>query len=238
MLKGVVFDMDGVLIDSHPAHQRAWRTFLLELGKQVSDEDLQFVLDGRKRQDILRYFLGELTKEQVQHYSQIKDKHFAAFAGEVRLVPGTLEFLEALSGEGIQAAVATSASAFRAREMLERFHLSHLFAAVATGSEVTRGKPDPEIFRLAAFRLGHNPGCMVAIEDAVSGVKAATAAGMTCLGIATGERFAMLMTAGAKAVRENFVGLSVAELESLLDGFATIALDEYPRPPDRCSRRP
>lgn len=215
MLKGVVFDMDGVLIDSHPAHQQAWRMFLRELGKETSDEDLQFVLDGRKRQDIIRHFLGELTEQQVEHYSRIKDRHFAAFAGDVRPIPGAVELLEALSAAGIQAAVATSASAFRAREMLDRFHLSHLFTAVVTGSEVTHGKPDPEIFQLAAARLGQNPRCMAAIEDAVSGIKAATAAGMNCLGIATGERAAMLLAAGAKTTRVNLVGLSVADLQAL-----------------------
>jgi beta-phosphoglucomutase len=216
MLKGVVFDMDGVLIDSHPAHQQAWRMFLLELGKEISAENMNFLLDGRKREDILRHFLGELTNEQVQTYSKIKDRHFVALAGEVRLIPGVQDFLDALAQAGIEAAVATSASAFRAREMLDRFHLTDRFAAVVTGSEVTRGKPDPEIFQLAAARLGQNPDCLIAFEDAVSGVKAAITAGMSCMGIGTGERASLLLAAGARTTRENFVGLSPLDLHELL----------------------
>jgi beta-phosphoglucomutase len=216
MLKGVIFDMDGVLIDSHPAHQRAWHMFLLDLGKEISGDDMKFLLDGRKREDILRYFLGELTSEQVEIYSKIKDRHFAAVAGDVRLVPGVPEFLEEISEAGIQAAVATSASAFRAREMLDRFHLSGRFAAVVTGSEVKRGKPDPEIFQLAAARLGLSPDCLVVFEDAVSGVEAAMTAGMNCMGIGVGARASLLLAAGAKTTRENFVGMSPADLDELL----------------------
>ncbi len=217
MLRGVVFDMDGVLIDSHPAHQQAWRMFLRELGREVSDEDLRIVLDGWKREDILRHFLGELTAEQIQSYSGIKDEQFTAYAAEVRLIPGVVEILDALAEAGIPMAVATSASSVRAREMLDRFHLSDQFAAMVTGSEVSRGKPDPEVFRLAAARLGEDPRSLAAVEDAVSGVKAAIRAGMTCLGIAAaGERAAMLLAAGAKATKENFVGLSLADLQELL----------------------
>ena len=64
VFKGVVFDFDGVIVDSHPAHLRAWKSFLNSMGKNVSEEQLHFVLDGRKRDDILRHFLGELSAER------------------------------------------------------------------------------------------------------------------------------------------------------------------------------
>ena len=65
MLRGIVFDMDGVIIDSHPTHRKAWQEFLGTLGRTVSEDDLDFILEGRKRQDILRHFLGELSNVEL-----------------------------------------------------------------------------------------------------------------------------------------------------------------------------
>ena len=65
MLRAAVFDMDGVIVNSHPIHKKTWRKFLKLQGKEISEEDLNFIMDGRKRDEILRYFLGELSDEQV-----------------------------------------------------------------------------------------------------------------------------------------------------------------------------
>jgi HAD superfamily hydrolase (TIGR01509 family) len=140
----------------------------------------------------------------------------------VRLVPGVVDFLEGLSQAGIPVAVATSASAHRAIEMLERFQLSGRFRAVVTGSEVANGKPHPEIFHLAADRLGQSPDSLAAFEDAVSGVHSATAAGMACVGIGKGHRATLLLAAGAKLICENFVGLSPAILEECCSSHAPL----------------
>ena len=75
-LRAVLFDMDGVLIDSHPAHRAAWREFLCSLGKDVSDTELSFILDGRTRAQILRHFLGELSEQGLQTYGKHKDELF------------------------------------------------------------------------------------------------------------------------------------------------------------------
>src|ERR1700758_3891223 len=74
MIRGVVFDMDGVLIDSHPVHRSAWRKFLTSIGRRTTDTELEFILDGRKREEILRYFLGDLPPEQIEEYGIRKDK--------------------------------------------------------------------------------------------------------------------------------------------------------------------
>jgi beta-phosphoglucomutase-like phosphatase (HAD superfamily) len=75
MLKAVIFDLDGVIVDSHPAHQRAWRMFFQSLGKSVSDQELLFVLEGQKREDILRHFLGDPDEQQVKRYGARKESH-------------------------------------------------------------------------------------------------------------------------------------------------------------------
>lgn len=72
MLSAVIFDMDGVIIDSHPAHRAAWRTFLREIGRKVTETELDFVLDGRKRSEILRHFLGNSRKTKFESMETVR----------------------------------------------------------------------------------------------------------------------------------------------------------------------
>src|SRR5262249_19568492 len=114
-LEAVVFDMDGVIIDSHPAHRKAWQVFLKSLGKSVSSDELEFILDGRKRCEILRYFLGDLTPEDSAELGRRKDKFFREAALDLPLIPGVLDLLQDLRLKQIKLGLATSASASRTR---------------------------------------------------------------------------------------------------------------------------
>src|ERR1700722_13758834 len=107
-LQAVIFDMDGVIVDSHPAHRKAWRKFLRTLGREVSDPELNFILDGRKRADILRHFLGELSEAEIADYGRRKDEFFQNSSFEVKPLPGLIEFLHQLNGARIATAIATS----------------------------------------------------------------------------------------------------------------------------------
>ncbi len=215
MWKGVIFDLDGVLVDSHPIHKQAWRRFFASLGKRVSDADLDFVLDGRKREDILRHFLGELTDEQIKAYGYHKDELFKEAAGELKIISGLTEFLGLLERTGIHAAVATCANQYRTRKVLHQLGLSTRFTAVVTANDVANGKPDPAIFLLAADRLNLNIDDLLVVEDAVSGVRAAKSAGMRCLGIASGGRAKMLLEAGADHVVPDYTGLALSAVQTL-----------------------
>src|SRR5437762_10548562 len=104
-----VFDMDGVLIDSHPAHLSAWREFLRSAGKEVFDDELSFVLEGRTRSEILRHFLGPLPDRELEQYGRRKDEIFRSLEHRINLIPGVLEFVRGLNCQGIASAVATSA---------------------------------------------------------------------------------------------------------------------------------
>lgn len=214
-MQAVVFDMDGVIIDSHPLHRVAWRQFLSRLGKDVDDVTLDFVLDGRTRKDILFHFLGPLTQEQLVEHGHHKDELLNNLDDEVQPIPGVVEFLNELSEAGIGMALATSASRGRALGTLRELGLAHYFQAMVTADEVAAGKPDPQIYSLAAQRLGVAPGNLLAVEDAVSGVKSAIAAGMKCAGIARDARAEMLLAAGANPVVPDFRGLSFEQLEAV-----------------------
>ena len=215
-LQGVVLDMDGVIVDSHPAHRFAWREFLRTLGREVSDTELDFVMEGRKRNEILVHFLGPLTDRQLEQYGKLKNELFWCAAVEVAPIPGVETFVESIREAGMVAAVATSASTSRARSILTRLGLLTHFTAITTGEDVRLGKPDPGIYSLACQRMNCPPHAVVAFEDAVAGVQAANGAGLKCIGIASRANGAKLAAAGADCVLPNFLNLSVQELHSLV----------------------
>lgn len=215
MCKGVIFDMDGVLIDSHPVHKKAWAQFLASVNRPVSDEELDYVLDGRKREEILRHFLGDLPEEQVREYGQRKDEIFGKSSSELKTIPGVEQFLAMLESAGLPMAVATSASFARARGTLHELGILPHFSALVTGNDVVNGKPDPEIFLRAAERLDLPARNLLVVEDAVSGVRAAKSAGMKCLGIASDSREVKLRAAGADHVVPDCRKLSLQQVQRL-----------------------
>jgi beta-phosphoglucomutase len=215
MLKGVIFDMDGVLINSHPIHKRAWRKFFDSLGLQVSDSELDFVLDGRKKEDIIRHFLGELPDSEIRKFGRQKEMLFREEALSIEPVQGALEFLEELTKAGIDFAIASCGSKSRVHYILRQLKIHDRFGAIVTADDVQFGKPDPDIFRKAADQLGPSYDDLLVCEDAVSGVKAAKAAGIKCLGIADHARAGELLEAGAEQVVANFASTSVPQLKQL-----------------------
>jgi beta-phosphoglucomutase len=215
MLRGVVFDMDGVIIDSHPAHRLAWKAFLQSLGKETSEEDLDFILDGCKRGEILKHFLGDLSPEQIAEYGNRKDELLKKHNHSVQPIPGVVEFLGNLSEAGIRTGLATSASRKRALGTLEELGLAHYFHTIVTGDDVFAGKPDPALYRSAAERMQESPGLLLAVEDAASGVKSARAAGMRCLGVAPAPRAYLLRAAGADPIIPDFRSFSLIQVEAL-----------------------
>jgi len=214
MLHGVVFDMDGVVIDSHPAHRAAWKAFLEAMGKTVADCELDIILDGGKREEILRYFLGDLSPQQIAEYGRRKDEILRNRCARIEPLAGVVEFLNQLRHAQVRIALATSAGKTRALHTLEELGLAHYFETIVTGDDVLAGKPDPAIYRLAAARMQEDPEHLLAVEDAVSGVKAARTAGIRCVGVAHNGSSDSLRLAGAHPIIEDFRSLSLAQLEA------------------------
>jgi beta-phosphoglucomutase len=215
-LRGVIFDMDGVLVDSHTAHCNAWRSFLDSLGREALPSDMAFILDGRKRIDILRHLFGDLPENDLEEFGKSKDSIFRQIEVTVSAVPGAVRLVRELHQRGVALAVATSASQGRARSTLSRLGLLGFFDAVVTGDDVLRGKPDPAIYSLARERLQLEAKYILAVEDAVSGVQAAVAADLRCIGIALHESPEKLMAAGALLVVREFNALNWEDMKNML----------------------
>ena len=217
-LRGVIFDMDGVLVDSHAVHRKAWRLFFETLGREVSECELNFILDGRKRGDILRHFLGDCPDSELEELGRRKDGIFRQMRLDVAPVPGVVSMVRELHGNGTALAIATSASRSRALATLAELGLLQCFQVVVTGEDVALGKPDAAIYRLACNRIEIEPECLLAVEDAISGIRAAVGAGLRCVGVALHETRENLTAAGAIHVVRDFQSVSAHDLECILVG--------------------
>jgi beta-phosphoglucomutase len=215
VFNGVIFDFDGVIVDSHPVHKRAWKKLLESLGRETSEEELQFVLDGRKRDDILRHFLGVLSANELDELGHRKEQFFREQAIDVQPVDGLLSLLKDLGEANIPLGIASSGSRNRLDFLLDRLCLKRHFQVIVTGDEIHQGKPDPAVFLRAAKDLGRPPYSLMVFEDAFSGVKAAKSAGMMVIGIAQADRAPALIDAGARHVVPDFRPLSYPKLQEM-----------------------
>jgi HAD superfamily hydrolase (TIGR01509 family) len=215
-IRAVIFDMDGVVIDSHPAHREAWHSFLRTLHRDVCDKELDYILDGRKREDILRHFLGSVSLRQLRQYGKQKDTFFQKQTHQIQPMPGVVEFLEHLRRQRVPLGIATSASEKRTYSTLERLKLCQYFTAIITANDVVASKPDPAIYQLACQSLSVPPMEALAIEDAFSGVQAAKAAGLRCVGIPGDQDGRRLLEAGADVILQSLCGVTLKALEHQL----------------------
>jgi beta-phosphoglucomutase len=181
----VIFDMDGVLIDSYQAHYASWRKLYQELEQPYSEAE--FASDfGRTSRDILRRKFGDAMSDA--RIREIDARKEALFRDILRqsfpAMAGARELIDALAADGFLLAVGSSAPPENLSLSLEKLGRAHQFQAIVTGADVTRGKPDPQVFQLAAERLGVSPGKCAVVEDAVHGIEAANHAGMTSIALA------------------------------------------------------
>lgn len=182
-LRGIVFDLDGVLVDSVPAHMAAWKRLFDEEGYHFDEHVYHAKVDGRPREDGVRAVMVDAGEEQVLSAARRKESYFLELIdrGGLKVFDGSIVFLDACRALGYH--LATASSSRNVRQVLERAGLVEYFGAIVGGDDVQRGKPDPDIFLMAAARLGLNATCCLVVEDAALGVRAAKAGGFYCVGI-------------------------------------------------------
>lgn len=187
---GVIFDMDGVLVDSYAAHFESWRQLGREVGFEMTER--QFVATfGRTSREIIADFWPQLatSRAQVTALDQRKEELFRVIlSAAFPVMEGAGELIDELHAAGLRLAVGSSGPPENVALVMEKLGRREKFSGVVTGMDVTRGKPDPQVFLLAAERIGLPPAQCLVIEDAPTGVAAAKAAGMQCVGLATLDR--------------------------------------------------
>lgn len=183
----VLWDMDGVLVDSGMLHRRAWRLFLEQRGLSIGDQ--VFALGfGRPNEEVLPDFFGPaLSRVEIAQLSAEKEQCYRALVAQegIHPTPGVLSWLDRFCEAGIHQAVATSGCRANADLALALIDAARYMQAIVTAEDVPRGKPEPDLFLKAAELLGIRPSRCLVIEDSMFGVQAAQRAGMHCLALAT-----------------------------------------------------
>jgi beta-phosphoglucomutase family hydrolase len=214
-MKGVLFDWDGVVIDSSAHHERSWEILAVEIGKPLPDGHFKAGF-GKKNQIIIPGILHWADNPaEVSALADRKEEIYRALVQQsgVIILPGAKELLAALQKENIPAAVASSTPRSNLDVIFSSTGLDRFFEAVVCGDDVTNGKPAPDVFLLAASKLGIAPADCVVIEDAHAGIEAALAADMRVLAVATTNPLANLHRATAAV--ESLEGITPASLRSL-----------------------
>jgi len=176
--RAFVFDLDGVIVDSNRVHSETWREYLRRCGREVP-EGFDLRMFGRRNDDIVRDVFGQdLEPVEILRHGAEKEKLYREMMGPVlraHLVPGVADFLE--RHWDMPMAVATNGEAANANFVLAGGGLRKFFRAVVNGDQVTKPKPDPEIYLRAAALLGSPPANCIVFEDSKAGIEAARAAG-------------------------------------------------------------
>jgi len=182
--KAIIWDMDGVIVDTAPYHEEAWRETFQKRGVEFTDEEFQRSF-GQRNDTIIGGVLGQTPSQEL--IDAIADEKEASFRRKIRQhigpLPGVMELLKTLAAAGFRQALASSAPLLNVRLIMKDLGIEGYFRAMVTEKDVTEGKPSPQGFLLAARRLGVRPVDCIVIENAVVGVTAAKRAGMGCLAV-------------------------------------------------------
>jgi len=185
MIEAILWDLDGVLVDTARLHYQAWRQLLGELDRSLSEQDFRRTF-GLCNDLVLRDLLGEVPDEEVQRLSERKEALFRQHAaGRVTPLPGAVELVQRARESGRRMALVTSTPRANIDLVLGETGLTGAFDTIVAAEDVSRSKPDPEGFLLAARRLGVAAERCLVIEDAPGGIEAARRAGMRSLAVTT-----------------------------------------------------
>jgi beta-phosphoglucomutase len=185
--KACIFDLDGVIVDTAKYHFLAWKRLAEQLGITFTEEDNER-LKGVSRMASLDIIL-EIGKKKLDEssklkYATLKNNWYIEYINKMtpdEILPGCIQFIKELRNAGVRIALGSASK--NTPLILERVGIRELFDAVADGNNISKAKPDPEVFLKAAEMLDIEPSDCVVFEDAVAGVQAALNAGMRCIGI-------------------------------------------------------
>ncbi len=216
MIKAVIFDLDGTVVESTNCDFHAWQKLFSDLGTGFSFDDYKGI-SGKKTAEILKGKIKDIKEQDVDKFSIIRTGYFKECVEKNSLKPanGLIDFLNSLTENGYKVAIQTGASRRRVSFMLKAANVERHFSIVVTADDVSFGKPNPETVLTAARKLGCKPEECLVIEDAPLGIAAAKNAGMKCIAITTTHSAGELKEAD-KIIR-SFDELSAEKLRNFFD---------------------
>jgi beta-phosphoglucomutase len=218
---GVIWDVDGTLVDTAELHFQSWLALTRQLGKPLSRAEFEATFGQRNPEIIPRFFGQGYSDQEIARLGERKEELYRAEARKgVSLLPGVRSLLEGLREAGFKQAIGSSAPLKNLELILDITQTRPFFQAIVSMEDTDRGKPDPQVFLLAAQRLGIRPKRCLVMEDAVAGVQAAKSGGMKCIAV----RFvghhprSRLEAAGADCIVDSLEEVSVATARQILAG--------------------
>ena len=218
MLKGLIFDMDGTLVDNLAYHFKAFDAYVEREGFTLL-EPVTLKINGMHSNDIFPMLLGDevvaeygldrLNREKEEVYRDL-------YRPNIKPVAGVIELLKAAKAAGVKCAIGSSGCRENVEMIIEGLGIADLIDASISGSDVTHGKPHPEIFIKAYEALGLKAEECIVVEDAITGIKAGVAAGCKCIAVTTTSTAEVLLEAGASLCMEDYSTLTIGDLEALL----------------------
>lgn len=209
ILKAIIFDMDGTLVDNIPFHRDAWLAFLKKQGIHLNESEFHAQNHGNIDEMMRRFFPHIQDKQMLYDLGQEKESTYRnLYRPHIREVHGLTSFLQTIQSKGIQALLATMGDPPNIDFTLDSLGIRSYFSFTTGGHEVIKGKPDPEIFLLSMQKAGLRPEECLVIEDSQGGILAAKRAGIMVVGISTSESKETLVSLGCEWVVADFEELN------------------------------
>ena len=213
--KAFIFDLDGTLIDAFGAYEAAFGEAFKSVGR-VYKKGMLDALYGQVDKEIIRAMLKkDRVDDEIGRLVELKRKHYLKIAHDaIKILPCAVEIIKILKGENVKVAIATSGQRSATEIALDKLGIRGAVDGVITGTEVKRGKPDPELFFRAAEMINVLPDRCIVVEDSLYGIEAGKRAGMVTVAVGTGKTSREeLKKAGADVVVDN-----LCELIPMIDG--------------------
>ena len=199
--RAILWDLDGVIVDSGEYHLAAYRWLLGQRGVELTSGYYYSRLFGRRNWDILQDVIGPLSEDEVRRLAEQKEQKFRELVrGKITALPGAVDLLRRADEAGIRQSIVSSTPRANIEMIVETLGIGGYLDAIVGEEDSERGKPDPQPFTTAADRLGVPYERCVVIEDAPEGIQAGKAAGMRTIGVTTTRPTERLVEAGADLV--------------------------------------
>jgi HAD superfamily hydrolase (TIGR01509 family) len=209
MLSAILFDLDGTIVNTDPIHYQAWQQKLASYGIEIDETFYKSRISGRLNPEIVKDILPQLSAADGQRFADEKEALFRELAANLQPLSGFSQLIAWTETHQLKRALVTNAPRLNAEFVLEVLGIKETFPTIVLAEDCTAGKPDPAPYNVALSQLGIQAQDAIALEDSPSGIRAAVAAGIRTIGIASTHDPKVLLEVGAFMAIPDFTNLQL-----------------------------